>query len=163
MLVTAEEQARSAGSEAAALRARIQLLANRVYRSPTQPEIEAAAIDAHAAAEALEALGDDVGLAEAAIAIEYLGWMRGDLEEHRVWGMLGVRYGLAAGRPREAAQGAADAVLATAFGRMPFDGFPDGRRRVRKIAEHPLTASASAALRAMAALGAGDDDGVRPA
>ena len=157
LLVTAEEQARFAGSEAAALRARIQLLANRVYRSPTQPEIEASAIDAHAAAEALEALGDVVGLAEAAIAIEYLGWMRGDLEEHRVWGMRGVRHGLAAGRPREAAQGAADAVLATAFGRTPFDGFPDVADEFEKIAEHPLTASASAALRAMAALGAGED------
>ena len=73
LLVAAVEQARSAGSEAAALRARIQLLANRVYRSPTQPEIEASAIEAHAAAEALRALGDGVGLAEAAIAIEYLG------------------------------------------------------------------------------------------
>jgi len=150
LLVTAEEQARSAGSEAAALRARIQLLANRVYRSPTQPEIEASAIHAHAAAEALEALGDVVGFAEAAIAIEYLGWMRGDLEEHRVWGMLAVRHGLAAGRPREAAQGAADSVLATAFGRTPFESFPDVAEEFEKIAEQPLTASASAALRAMA-------------
>jgi hypothetical protein len=159
LLVTAVEQARSAGSEAAALRARIQLLANRVYRSPTQPEIEAAAVDAHAAAEALDALGDIVGLAEAAVAIEYLGWMRGDLEEHRVWGMKGLRYGLAAGRPREAAQGTADAVLATAFGRMPFDRFPEVADEFERIAEHPLTASASAVLRAMAALGAGDDVG----
>jgi len=158
LLVTAVERARSAGSEGAALRARIQLLANRVYRSPTQPEIESAAVDAHAAAEALQALGDNVGLAEAAIAIEYLGWMRGDLDEHRVWGMLAVRYGLAAGRPREAAQGTADALLATAFGRMPFDGFPAVADEFESFAEHPLTASASAALRAMAALAAGDDD-----
>ena len=90
----------TAGSEGAALRAKIQLLANRVYRSPTQPEIEAAAAEAHAAAEALRALGDEAGLAEAAVAIEYLGWMRGDLEEHRVWAMEAVRRGLAAGRPR---------------------------------------------------------------
>lgn len=129
-----------------------------MYRSPTQPEIVAAAADAHAAAEALEALGDRVGLAEAAIAIEYLGWMRGDLEEHRVWGVLALRHGLAAGRPREAAQGAADAVLATAFGRTPFDGFPSVADEIDSIAKHPLTMSASAALRAMAALGAGDDD-----
>ncbi|HUF59070.1 MAG TPA: adenylate/guanylate cyclase domain-containing protein [Actinomycetota bacterium] len=158
LLVTAMDQARSAGSEGAALRARIQLLANRVYRSPTQPEIEAAAVEAHAAAEALEALGDGVGLAEAAIAIEYLGWMRGDLEEHRLWGMRAVRHGLAAGRPREAAQGVADAVLATAYGRVPFDGFLEVAKEFEAIAEHPLTAGASAALRAMAALGAGDDD-----
>jgi hypothetical protein len=157
LLVAGVEQARAAGSEAAALRARIQLLANRVYRSPTQSEVEAAAVDAHAAAEALQALGDGVGLAEAAIAIEYLGWMRGDLDEHRVWGMLGLRHGLAAGRPREAAQGTADAVLATAFGRTPFDDFPGVADEFERIGEHPLTASASAALRAMAALGAGDD------
>jgi class 3 adenylate cyclase len=158
LLVGAVEQARSVGADAAALRASIQLLANRVYRSPTQPEIVAAAADAHAAAKALEALGDRVGLAEAAIAIEYLGWMRGDLEEHRVWGVLALRHGLAAGRPREAAQGAADAVLATAFGRTPFDGFPAVADDIDSIAEHPLTMSASAALRAMSALGAGDDD-----
>ena len=159
LLVNAVEEARSAGSEAAALRARIQLLANRIYRSPTQPEIEAAAADAHAAAEALQALGDNVGLAEAAIAIEYLGWMRGDLDEHRVWGMRAVRYGLAAGRPREAAQGTSDALLAMVFGRMPFDGFGAVADEFESLADHPLTAAGSAALRAMAALAAEDDDG----
>ena len=158
LLAAAFEQSGPAESNAAALRAKIQLLANRVYRSPTQPEIEAAAREAHAAADALQALGDDVGLAEAAIAIEYLGWMRGDLEEHRVWGMRAVRYGLAAGRPREAAQGTADALLATAFGRMPFDEFPAVADEFGSIAEHPLTTSTSSALRAMAALAAGDDD-----
>ena len=156
LLVPAVEQARSAGAEAVALRARIQLLANRIYRSPTQSEIEAAATEAHAAEDRLHSLGDDAGLAEAAIAIEYLGWMRGDLEEHRVWGMRAVRYGLAAGRPREAAQGVADAVFATAFGRIPFDGFPEVASEFEAIADHPLTTSGSAALRAMAALGAGD-------
>ena len=157
LMVAAEKQARSVGSEAAALRARIQLLANRVYRSPTQPEIEAAAIDARAAAQALRRLGDGVGLAEAAIAIEYLGWMRGDLDEHRSWGIEGLHYGLVAGRPREAAQAAADAVLATAFGRTPFDAFPAVADQFEEIADHPLTASAAAALRAMEALSVGDD------
>ena len=158
LLATAVEQAGATDLNAAALRARVQLLANRVYRSPTQPEIEAAAIEAHAAAKALEALGDRVGLAEAAIAIEYLGWMRGDLDEHRVWGMKAVRYGLTVGRTREAAQGTSDALLATAFGRIPFDAFPAVADEFESIAEHPLTASTSAALRAMAALAAGDDD-----
>jgi class 3 adenylate cyclase len=158
LLTAAVTEARASGSEAAALRATIQLLANRVYRSPTQSEIEAAAVEAHAAAEALRALGDGVGLAEAAIVIEYLGWMRGDLEEHRVWGMQAVSYGLAAGRPREAAQGVADAVFATAYGRIPFDGFAEVASGFEAIADHPLTASASTALRAMAALGAGDHD-----
>jgi class 3 adenylate cyclase len=159
LLASAFEQADPTRADAAALRARIQLLANRVYRSPTQPEIEAAAGEAHALADALQALGDDVGLAEAAIAIEYLGWMRGDLDEHRVWGMRAVRYGLAAGRPREAAQGTADALLATAFGRMPFDGFSAVADEFESIAEHPLTTSTSSGLRAMAALAVGDDEG----
>ena len=158
LLVPAVERARSVGAEAAALRATIQLLANRVYRSPTQPEIETAATEAHAAEELLLPLGDDVGLAEAAIAIEYFGWMRGDLEEHRVWGLRAVRHGLAAGQPRAAAQGVADAVLATAFGRIPFDRFPEIATEFEAISDDPLTASASAALRAMSALAEGDDD-----
>jgi len=161
LLAPAVEQARSAGSEAAALRATIQLLSNRVYRSPTQPEIEEAAAEAHAAEEGLRSLGDEVGLAEAAVTIEYLGWMRGDLEEHRVWGIQAVRLGLAAGRPREAAQGAADAALSTALGRPPFEEFLDVANEFDAIADHPLTASTSAALRTMAALGAGDDESFR--
>ena len=76
----------------------------------------------------------------------------------RVWGMRAVRYGLAAGRPREAAQGR----------RMPCsrrrsDGCRSTASEVadefESIADHPLTATGSAALRAMAALAAGDDDG----
>ena len=65
LLTAAVEQAGSTLSDAAALRAKVQLLANRVYRSPTQPEVEAAASEAHEAAEALQALGDVAGLAEA--------------------------------------------------------------------------------------------------
>ena len=86
LLVPAVEQARAAGAEAAALRARIQLLANRIYRSPTQSEIKGGGRRSTRGRGGLRSLGDDVGLAEAAIAIEYLGWMRGDLEEHRSGG-----------------------------------------------------------------------------
>lgn len=74
-----------------------------------------------------------------------------------MWAKEAVRHGLEARRPREAAQGAADAVLATAFGRTPVDGFPDVADELERIGEHPLTESAAAALRAMASLGAGDD------
>jgi tetratricopeptide (TPR) repeat protein len=84
--------------------------------------------------------------------------MRGDLEEHRTWAIRAVREGLAAGRPREAAQGVADAILATALGRTPFDAFVGIADELDAIGPHPLTASASAVVCAMAALGAGDDD-----
>jgi class 3 adenylate cyclase len=156
LLTAAVEQARGAGLVAAEMRSRIQLLANRVYRSPTQAEVRSAAQEAHVAAEALAALGDDVGRAEAAVAIEYFGWMSGDLEEQRTWGIEAVRAGLAGGRQREAAQGTADAVLATAFGRLPFDAFHDVAGEIDAIAEHPLTTSSASAIRAMAALGSGD-------
>src|SRR4029450_9063602 len=45
LLSEAVEQARAAGSERDALRASVQLLVNRIYRSPTEAEIESAVIE----------------------------------------------------------------------------------------------------------------------
>ena len=61
------------------LRATIQLLSNRVYRSPTDGEIDAAVTEAERAVDTLDAMADDVGIAEAAIALEYLEFLRGQM------------------------------------------------------------------------------------
>ena len=92
------------------LRASVQLLVNRIYRSPTEAEIESAVIEAHAAAEAFEVLDDDVGLAEAALAISYLQETRGRIADARLWASTAFRRALAAGHPREATQAAGDLV-----------------------------------------------------
>ena len=100
LLSEAVEQARAAGSERDALRASVQLLVNRIYRSPTEAEIESAVIEARAAADAFEVLDDDVGLAEAALAISYLQETRGRITEARLWASSAFRHALAAGHPR---------------------------------------------------------------
>ena len=157
LLSEAEEQARAAGSERDALRASVQLLVNRIYRSPTEAEIESAVIEARAAADAFEVLDDDVGLAEAALAISYLEETRGRIAEARLWVSSAFRHALAAGHPREAA------------GRRRPGRVIDRRatsvrsvrcrcRRAFSLGE-PISGSVAHALMAAAALAVGDDLG----
>ena len=90
LLAKAVEQSREAGSERDALRATIQLLSNRVFRSPTGAEVDAAVAEAEASADAL-APDDEVGLAEAAIAIEYLEFTRGCIARSHAWTLRALR------------------------------------------------------------------------
>ncbi len=110
LLADAAGQSRAAGSERDALRATIQLLSNRVYRSPTDREIDAAVSEAERAVDTLDAMADDVGVAEAAIALEYLEFLRGHMARSHEWAFRALRHGLAAGRLRESTQAAADFV-----------------------------------------------------
>ncbi len=122
LLSKAVEQSRAVGSERNALRATIQLLSNRVYRSPTGTEIDAAVTEAEAASDALEALDDQTGLAEAAIAIEYLEYMQGRIARQHEWSFRALGHAFTAGRPREAGQAAADIVGSAVDGPLPFGG-----------------------------------------
>ena len=161
LLSRAVEHSRAAGSERDALRATVQLLSNRVYRSPTEAEIDTAVTEAKAAAEALDALDDDVGLAEAAIALEYLEFMRGRVATALEWTYRALKHGLAAGRFREAAQAAADVVGHSAIGPLPFGRFAEtAAERLFPLGE-PISGSAGHALMAMGSLAAGDETGFR--
>ena len=119
LLSEAVEQARGAGSERDAVRAAVQLLSGRVYRSPTDSEIESPLVEARAAADVFESLDDDVGLAEAALAISYLESFRGQDAEGLAWASKALRHALAAGRPREATQAAGDVVESLGRGAAP--------------------------------------------
>ena len=156
LLSEAEEQARAAGFERDALRASVQLLVNRIYRSPTEAEIESAVIEARAAADAFEVLDDDVGLAEAALAISYLEETRGRIAEARLWVSSAFRHALAAGHPREARQAAGDLVGFAIFGPLPFDRFAADAEELLSLGE-PISGSVAHALMAAAALAVGDD------
>jgi class 3 adenylate cyclase len=158
LLSEAIEQARAAGSERDALRARVQLLSNRVYRSPTDAEIESAVVEARAAADAFKALNDDVGLAEAALATSYLESFRGQVAEAQAWASKALRHALASGRTREAAQAAGDLFLMAVDGPLPFDRFAASARELLSTGE-PISGSIGHALMAVAALVAGDDPG----
>ena len=158
LLSEAKEQARAAGSERDALRASVQLLVNRIYRSPTEAEIESAVIEARAAADAFEVLDDDVGLAEAALAISYLQETRGRIAEARLWVSSAFRHALAAGHPREATQAAGDLVGLAIFGPLPFDRFAADADELLSLGD-PISGSVAHALMAAAALAVGDDLG----
>ncbi len=110
LLAQAVNLAGAGGFERDVLRARVQLLSNHVYRSPTEAEIGSAIDEARAAADVFESLDDSVGLAEAAVAIQYLEWMRGRVAEAFRWSLQALRQARAAGRSREASQAAADIV-----------------------------------------------------
>jgi class 3 adenylate cyclase len=161
LLTEAIAQARAAGSEREALRALIQLQSNRVYRSPAEAEIETALLETRAAAGALQAMGDDVGLAEAAIAIEYLEWMLGRAAEAHAWTLRGLGHGLSAKRTREAAQAAADLVWFAVAGPLPFDRFAEAAFKLPGAHDNEIRAAAAGALRAVAALARGEESSFR--
>jgi class 3 adenylate cyclase len=158
LLSEAVEQARAAGSERDALRASVQLLVNRIYRSPNEADIESASVEARSAAEAFEALKDDVGLTEAEVAVYYLEESRGRIAEARLWNSKAFRHALAAGRPREATEAAGDLVVYSIFGPLPFDRFRGDAEDLLSLGE-PISGSIAHALMAVAALAAGDDLG----
>ena len=155
LLERAVDRARTAGHERDALRASIQLNANRVYASTNRAEIEAARSEAAAAAAAFESWGDDVGMAEAAIAIEYLDFMHGRGASALAWATRAFLSGRRAGVPRETAQGAADIVGFTIAGPTPFDRLGDTIKALGPD-DDPITASTRLALLAVAAIGRGD-------
>ncbi|HET7235254.1 MAG TPA: adenylate/guanylate cyclase domain-containing protein [Actinomycetota bacterium] len=157
LLTEGVELARAVGAGRDALRASIQLLSNRVYRSPTQSEIATAVEEATAAAAIFEASGDDVGLAEAAVALEYLEFMRGHVAASHGWCRTGLRHGLAAGRVREASQSAADLFNTAITGPLPFDRLPEFADGLRSAPDEPISTATRHALMAIAALAAGDE------
>jgi class 3 adenylate cyclase/tetratricopeptide (TPR) repeat protein len=157
LLAEAVELSRAAGSERDALRARIQLLSNRAYRSPTESEVDAAVLEAERALDALDAMADDAGVAEAAIALEYLEFMRGRMAQQHAWTIRALRHGLAAGRFRESAQAAADVVFTATVGPMPFDRLAVTANEQLFPFGEPISGSAGHALKAIGSLAAGDD------
>jgi class 3 adenylate cyclase len=161
LLTDALERARAMGSERDALRATIQLLSNRIFHSPTAPEIASAIEEARDAATVFESSGDDVGLAEAAITLEYLEFMRGSVAAQHEWSLLALRYALAAGSSREASQAAADLLWSATIGPLPFGRFAEVAEASLFPLDDPLSRSTGFAMMALGALGAGDEDGFR--
>ena len=151
-------QARAMGLEREALRATVQLLSNRIYGSSTQAEIESSAVEARRALDAFAVMNDGVGMAEAAIALDNLAFVRGHIAEAQLWASEALRHALDAGRPREATQGAGDLLGFAIVGPLPFDEFPATARGLPRRGE-PMSDSVSHALMAVAALAAGDDGG----
>jgi len=150
--------AAASGAERDAMRARVQLLSNVVFRSPTSAEVNAALDEARRIADAFQASGDDVGLAEAAIALDYLEFMLGHAEASFGWDLVAFSHALTAGRPRELMQAAADIVFMAGFSPTPFSEL--GSVGTRFVDEHdPASATTGHTLLSMASLAVGDEAG----
>jgi len=106
-------------------------------------------------------MGDDVGLAEAAIAIEQLEGMLGRAAEAQAWTLRGLRHGLLAKRTREAAQAAADLVWFAVAGPLPFGRFAEVASKLPGAQDNEIAAAAAGALRAVAALARGEESSFR--
>ena len=157
LLTDALERSLKAGLEREALRAKVQLLSNCVYRSPSDAEVSAAVAESEAAFTAFEAADDHVGCAEAAVALEYLEFMRGRVFQAHEWCHRALQHGLAAGRFRESAQAAADLVFMVTLGPVPFHRFPQiATEQVFPLGD-PIAACAGHCLMAVAALAAGKE------
>ncbi len=151
------DQARSAGSNRDALRTTVRLLANRIYRSPTDAEIESAAVEVRSALGSFESMGDDVGMAETGLALVEIEMMRGRLEETLQWCFQALRHALAAGRPHEASEAAGNLLASVVEGPLPVDRFA-GTAEELSAQDDPISGSTRHALLAAAALCVGDDD-----
>jgi class 3 adenylate cyclase/tetratricopeptide (TPR) repeat protein len=156
LLSEAIEEARATGSERDALRAAVQLVSNRIYRSPTDAELEAGVVEARSAVEAFEVMEDDLGLAEASLVALDLEFMRGRCAASTRWAGKALRHALAGGHSREATRAAGDVFGITIVGPLPFDAFPGEAEELLSMDE-PLSGSVGHALLAAAALAAGDD------
>ena len=154
------EQARDAGSDRDALRATVRLLANRIYRSPTEAEIESAAVEVRAALGSFESRGDDVGVAETALALQEIEYMRGRAAETLKWTSKALRHALAAGRPRDATEAAAMLLASAIEGPLPVARFAETAAEL-SAQDDPISRSTSHALLAASALALGDDAAFR--
>jgi tetratricopeptide (TPR) repeat protein len=148
----------AAGLEREALRASVQILSNRVYRSQTDDEIETASQEAERAYVAFRDRGDEVGMAEAAIVVDNLAYVRAHCERATAWATTATFHALAAGCPREATQGAGDLVGLTFVGPTPFTRCATDAEELLAAGE-PITDACAHALLSAAALAAGDGDG----
>jgi class 3 adenylate cyclase len=160
LLKEAVEQARATGAERDALRASVQLLSNRIYRSTDEADIESASVEARRAFDVFEASDDQIGMAEAATVVINLEYVRAHCDEAQRWATRAMFRALAAGRPREATQAAGDLVGMALVGPVPFTRFA-GDAEELLTAHDPISDSPGHALMASAALAAGDEAGFR--
>jgi class 3 adenylate cyclase/tetratricopeptide (TPR) repeat protein len=157
LLEESVQLAGAAGLERDALRASVQILANRVYRSQTDAEIAAASEKAQRAFATFEAANDEVGMAEAAIVVDNLAYVRAQCETATGWATTAMLHALAAGRPREATQGAGDLVGLALVGPVPFPRLATDAQELFGAGE-PVADACGHALMATATLAAGDED-----
>jgi class 3 adenylate cyclase len=128
LLAGAVEDAERAGSRLDAIRIRLQQLALFVYTDVTVDEIREGVDEGRELLEELEALGDDTGLAQGWVVVDYLHWLVGEMANAEDASGRSVAHAQRAGRLRERVAGGGDQATSLCLGPLPV-------AQVRALAE----------------------------
>jgi len=155
LLAGGVDEAERAGSRRDAMRIRVQQLALDVYTDVSVADIRRDIAEGHTILEELSGLGDDVGLAQGWVVLDYLHWLIGDMASVEEAAGYSVAHAERAGRLREQVQAGGDQSTALFLGPLPL-------ARVRRWSEerrgspNPVVAAGGEAGIAAASLLMGD-------
>jgi class 3 adenylate cyclase len=162
LLARAVEEAEGAGSRRDALRVRLQQLALYVYIPVPEDETRRGIVEGHAILDELGGLGDDVGLAQGWIVVDYLHYLVGEMASAEDACERSVSHAERAGRLREQVQAGGDQATSLMTGPRSVADLRERAARMRESA-NPIVAAGGAAAQAVAAALAGDASGHRAA
>ena len=119
--------------------------------------MESAAAEARDTFRLFESANDDVGSAEAALALAWLGYAGESRAEVHAWTRNALRHALAAGRLREMSEAAANLLTSACEGPMPFGEFGEAAEELSALSDDPICETTAHALRTVAALASGEE------
>jgi len=151
------QMARSAGTVRDVLRARVTLLVNRFYRSPSDAELRSAAAEAREAFRVFESAHDDVGAAVAAAVVAWLEHAGESRARVHSWILRALRLALAAGLVMQTSEAAANFVASACAGPLPYGKFPAAAAELASLSVDPICQCSSHALLTVAALASGQE------
>jgi class 3 adenylate cyclase len=160
LLARAVEEAEAAGSRRDALRVRLQQLALYVYVPLSEEEIRQGIVESHAILDELSGLGDDIGLAQGWIVVDYLHYLVGEMARAEDACERSVAHAERAGRLREQVQAGGDQATSLMTGPRSVTELRARAERMRESA-NPIVAAGGTAAVAFAAALAGDAPGYR--
>ena len=161
LLAGAVEEAERLGSRRNAIRIRLQQLALFVYVDVSEAEIRAGIAEGRSLLDELLGFGDDAGLAQGWVAMEYLHWLVGELANIEDAAGLAVAHAERAGRLREQIVAGADQAVSLILGPLPVSKIRERALRSRESTNPIVAAGGEAGVAAAAALA--DSDGYRAA
>ena len=162
LLSGAVEEAEEIGSRRDAIRIRLQQLALYVYVGVSEGEIRRGIDEGRRLLEELSALGDDVGLAQGWVVLNYLYWLVGEMANAEEAAARSLGHAERAGRIREQIQAEGDLATTSCIGPRPVHEIRS-RAAERRASASPIVAAGAEVGLAVAAALSGDDAAYRAA
>jgi tetratricopeptide (TPR) repeat protein len=156
LLSGAVGEAEEVGSRRDAIRIRLQQLALYVYVDVSRDEIRRGIGEGRALLEELSELGDDVGLAQGWVVVDYLYWLVGEMANAEEASGRSMAHALRAGRLREQVQAGGDQATALCLGPLSVAELR-ALSEERRLSPEPVVAAGGEAGLAAASALAGDD------